>query len=255
MFGPAISGIEHLPPSGPFLLVANHSAGMGLAEILSFAVLYLEHVGPERPLAGFALPTDFVVWPLSAVARSVGAIPSTYDAAAQTLAAGVPILMFPGGDHEALRPIAEAHRVDFGGRSGFVRIARAARVPIVPMGICGSHYTAPILLRSRALAAVLVQPRLIGVKRWGISVLGLLGAALIWAAVPMSWPVRAALSWWWLGTPLVFLPWLPWPIRMRIGEPISPDTLFGPPGTAETEARLHTAQARVQAAVQALVTD
>ena len=127
LFRPALLGMEHLPRQGPFLLVANHSAGMGLAEILSFAVMYLEKVGPSRPLAGFVLPTDFRIWPLSAVARGVGAIPSTYEAAEHTLGAQVPILVFPGGDHESLRPIWHANRVDFGGRLGFLRIARSDR--------------------------------------------------------------------------------------------------------------------------------
>ena len=30
---PTLAGIEHLPERGPFLLVAYHSAGLGLSEI------------------------------------------------------------------------------------------------------------------------------------------------------------------------------------------------------------------------------
>lgn len=250
---PVLLGTEHLPRHGPFLLVANHSAGMGLAEILSFVVLYLKDVGPDRPLAGFVLPTDFHVWPLSAVAHSVGAIPSTYKAAEQTLAAQVPILVFPGGDHESLRPIWQANRVDFAGRLGFLRIARSARIPIVPLGIRGSHFTTPILARSRALANLLVQPRLMGINRWGISLLGLIGAVLLAAFAPLPWPLRIGLVWFWLGTPFVFLPWVPWTIRMRIGEPIEASALFTPEGTAESEEELRKALRRVEGAVQALV--
>ncbi|MEP7124267.1 MAG: 1-acyl-sn-glycerol-3-phosphate acyltransferase [Byssovorax sp.] len=253
---PTLTGIENLPERGPFLLVANHSAGLGIAEILTFLVLYLKHVGPERPLAGFAHPTGFRVFPLSAGHRAVGTIPSTYAAAEQTLSKGVPILVFPGGDHETLRPIWEANRVDFGGRLGFLRIARAAGVPIVPLGIRGSHYTAPVLWRSKLLATLLVAPRLIGTKRWGISLLGVIGAALIWRFGPASWALRAGICWLWLGSPLIFLAWIPWTIRMRIGAPIAAKELF--PGAGgleeeENEEELRRALPRVEAAVQVLV--
>jgi 1-acyl-sn-glycerol-3-phosphate acyltransferase len=251
-FRPTLEGSDNLPP-GAYLLVANHSAGMGLAELASFLVLYRRHVGPERPLAGFALPLGFRVFPLSWLLRLLGAIPATYAAAERTLAAGVPILVFPGGDHETMRPVWDANRVDFGGRVGFLRIAARAGVPVVPLGITGSHYTAPILLRSRALATVLAVPRLIGLKRWAISVLGVAGAIAILALVPLAWPARVALAVLWLGSPLVFLPWIPWTVRMRIGAPIPAADLFADRSGNEGAGDLQAALARVEAAVQAQV--
>lgn len=252
LFRPRLEGVEHLP-DGPFLLVANHSAGIALAEILSFAVTYLEEVGADRPLAAMVLPADFHVWPLSSFVREIGAIPATYDAAATTLAEGVPILVFPGGDYESLRPIWQANRVDFGGRLGFLRVARASGVPVVPMGIRGSHFTAPVLLRSRALANLLVLPRLVGVKRWGVSVLGLAGAVAILGLLAIPLPLRLAITWLWLGTPLVFLPWLPWTIRMRIGTPLDDKVLFPPDARSELDGSLELALETVENAVQALV--
>ena len=249
LWRPTLTGTETLPADGPFLLVANHSAGMGVAEIHSFLALYLHQVGAARPLAGFALPLGFQVWPLSAAHRELGTIPSTYAAAEATLARGVPILIFPGGDHESLAPIWRANRVDFGGRLGFLRIARAAGVPIVPLGIRGGHMTAPILLRGKWLANVLVTPRLIGVKRWGVSVLGVLGALALGVWLPVTWPVRAGLIWLWLGSPLTFLPWLPWTLRLQIGAPLAAADLFGD----GSEAALRHALLRVQGAVQAVV--
>jgi 1-acyl-sn-glycerol-3-phosphate acyltransferase len=248
-FRPTLEGIGHLP-RGAYLLVANHSAGMGIAELASFLVLYLRTVGPDRPLAGFALPLGFRVFPLSFVLRLLGAIPATYAAAERTLAAGVPILVFPGGDHETMRPAWQANRVDFGGRVGFLRIAARAGIPVVPLGISGSHFTAPILLRSNVLATLLAVPRLIGLKRWAISVLGVVGAIAILALVPLSWPLRLALAWLWLGSPLVFLPWVPWTIRMRIGVPIPAAELFADRSGNESADALQPALARVEAAVQ-----
>lgn len=249
-FRPRIEGIEHLPQGRPFLLVANHSAGMGMAEIASFACLYLQKVGVHRPLAGFAHPIGFRVWPLRPILRDLGAVPSTYEAAARTLEQGIPLLVFPGGDHETLRPVWQAGRVDFGGRQGFLRVARTARVPIVPMGIAGSHYTAPMLLRSRTLASLLILPRLLGLKRWGVSLLGLAGAVGLLAA-PLPWWARILLAWSWLTSAFVFLPILPWTIRFRIGRPLEPEALFGPPGSDQTD--LDAPLAQVTAAVQRLV--
>lgn len=37
LFRPSITGFENLPEGKPYLLVTNHSAGLGLAEIGSFS--------------------------------------------------------------------------------------------------------------------------------------------------------------------------------------------------------------------------
>lgn len=242
-FRPTIEGLEHLPIDRPYLLVANHSAGLGLAEVLSFITVYVGAFGGARPLAGFAHPVGFKV-PLGARLHGhLGSIPSTYEAAYAALADGVPILVFPGGDHETLRPIWQANRVDFGGRKGFARIAISAQVPVIPMGITGSHLTAPMLWRARSLAWVLGVPRLFGIKRWGVSLLGVMGVALIALSSWACW-VKVLTAWLWLATPLMLLPWVPWTIRFRIG-PALP--LFDP------QADPADARDAVQAAVQALV--
>ena len=245
-FRPSIEGLEHLPLGrGPYMIVANHSAGLGLAEIASFAVLYLENVGAEHPIAGYAHPIGFKIPGLRNAWRDLGTIPSTYEDAEEAIEMGVPLLVFPGGDHETLRPIWQANRVDFGGRRGFLRIARKAGVPIVPMGIRGSHYTVPMLWRSKLLAWLLVLPRILGVKRWGVSLFGLVVAVLL-AFLPVSWPVRAGLIFVWLSSPWIFLPVVPATIRMRLGPALGPDELFG----SGVDEDLGPAYDRVIAAVQ-----
>lgn len=247
---PALEGVENLPPAGPYVLVANHSAGLAVAEILSFAALYLERVGEARPIAGFAHPGAFHVWPASAFLRGAGAVPSSRRAGEDALAAGVALLVFPGGDHEAFRPVWQAHRVDFGGRVGFLRMARAAGVPVVPMGIRGSHFTAPILGRSRALAWALVTPRLFGVKRWPVTLLGALVAAAIVGLTAWAWPWKLLAAWAFLGSPFALLAWIPATVRMRVGRPFAPGELFGD----GSDDALPEALARVEGAVQGLVT-
>lgn len=250
LFRPSIRGLEHLPARGPYLLVANHSAGLGLAELSSFAALYLREVGPERPLAGFAHPRAFGMWPTSVIHPALGVVPSTYAAAEATLAMDVPLLVLPGGDHETMRPITQADQVDLGGRVGFLRIARRAGVPIVPLGIRGSHYTAPILWRSKLLATLLVLPRWVfGVKRWGLSLLAVLGAIGL-ALLPLGAPLRLLLIWLWLGLPLVFLPIVPWRLRFAVGAPMALAWSADPMAEDTEVAR---ALPRVQAELQRLV--
>lgn len=250
LYRPTIRGLEQLPASGPYLLVANHSAGLGLAELCCFAALYLREVGPARPLAGFAHPRAFGVWPTSVIHPALGIVPSTYAAAEATLAQGVPLLILPGGDHETMRPISQANRVDLGGRLGFLRIARRAGVPIVPLGIRGSHFTAPILFRSRLLATLLLLPRWVfGVKRWGLSLLAVIGALGV-AMLQLSWPLRLVLIFFWLGSPLTFLPIVPWRLRFAVGPAL--DLTWT--GAAESEdAEVAQALPKVQGELQRLV--
>lgn len=248
---PTLHGLENLPTEGPFLLVANHSAAIALSEIGSIMALWVDQAGPDSPLAGFAHPLGFRIFPASVILRSVGAVPSTYEGAADALRRGVPLLVFPGGDHEAMRPVWKAHRVDFGGRVGFLRIAREAGVPIVPLGIRGSHFTVPILWRSRHLLPnVLILPRLLGIKRWPLTLVGALGAVALLLGPSWSLAARALAIWAWLVLPFSALPVVPATIRFRIGPALSPEALF-PAGDAGP--MLAAALARVEAAVQAQV--
>lgn len=246
---PTLTGIENLPTKGPFLLVANHGAGIAISELACLSVLYLEHVGLERPLAGFAHPIAFRFPFFSELMRGLGAVPSTYEDGAATLAAGVPLLVFPGGDHETLRPIWEHELVDFGGRRGFLRMAKKANVPIVPLGIRGSHLTVPIVWRSRhVLPNLLILPKALGFKRWALTAFGAAGAAAILTRPWNPW-LRGIATWAWLTSPLMFTPIVPATIRMRIGKPLSPEELF-----PDHDPTLERAFSRVEGEVQKLVT-
>ncbi|NVB37020.1 1-acyl-sn-glycerol-3-phosphate acyltransferase [Pseudenhygromyxa sp. WMMC2535] len=251
MHRPRLEGLEHLPRDRPFLLVANHSGGMALAELSSFAALYAERLGGEPPLAGFALPLGFH-GPMAPLHRALGSVPSTYAHAYEALEGGASLLVFPGGDHEVLRPIWKAHEVDFAGRVGFLRIAKTAGVPIVPMGIRGSHFSAPILLRSKVLPWLLVFPRLLGLKRFAISVLGILGALpILFSPLALGWKI--VIVWLWMGSPVTLLPIIPSTIRFRIGAPLLPETLFA--GEGDEDELLERAYPRVVQTVQQLVSD
>lgn len=217
-FRPKLSGVEQLPRDRPVMIVANHS-GLGLAEIVSLIVTMPEGL----KIAPMVHPLS-MKGPAGGWMRRLGAIPSTYEDAKAALAGGASILIFPGGDHESMRPLWQANRVDFNGRQGFLKIARAAGVDLVPMGIRGSHYTTPIVYRSRGLLPrLLVLPYVLGVrKRFPITLAGVLGVAALIAFGPVwTWWLTAILGVLILSTPVSQLPWIPWTIRMRVG-PVIP---------------------------------
>ena len=247
-FRPALENADRAPPEGAYLLVANHS-GLGNADIACLVVGYHDRPGMRFP-AAMVHPASFNSWPAGGWMARLGAIPSTYEAALGALSQGVPVLVFPGGDVDATRPIWRARRADFGGRQGFLKIARQAKVPIVPMGIRGSHFTAPILFRSSVLSNLLVFPRMNGVRRFPVTLLGVLGAAGLVALAPaIGWLPASILAMLWIVLPLAQIPWVPWTVRMRLGEPIRHEDLFPDEG----EETLRRAYDRVVRAVEDLV--
>lgn len=253
LWRPRLSGWERLPVDRPYLLVANHS-GCGQVDVLALALLALERPGGPPRLTGLAHPLAFHLPLVSLVLRGLGAVPSSFPHAQRALQEGVPVLVFPGGDHEAFRPVWRAREVDFAGRQGFLRLARAAGVPIVPLGIWGTCFTQPVLLRSRLLPWLGVLPRLVGIKRLPLTLTWLAGAGgLMGGALAGAWPAAAAagLLFAWSALPLAsFLPLVPWPVRMQIGAPLPPERLWAP---GDERAQLDAAYALVLAAVQAAV--
>ena len=151
-FRARFEGWERIVEPAPCLIVVNHSGGGG-GDVAVLATQWAETFAREHTLAAMAHPLTFMVPGVARLVRSFGAIPSAYEVALETLRGGTSVLVFPGGDHEAFRPLWEARRVDFNGRQGFLRLAREAEVPILPVGLRGTHYTVPILWRSRALAS------------------------------------------------------------------------------------------------------
>lgn len=251
-----LEGWEHLTPDRPALVVANHSGG-GVVDVLCLALLALEREGGPPRLTGMAHPLAFYVPLLRGFLLGVGAVPATYAHAHAAFERGVSVLVYPGGDHEAFRPVWQARCVDWNGRKGFLRLARRAWVPVVPLGYWGTHFTQPVLWRSKLLPWLGVLPRVFGLKRLPLTVPGL---AMLLAVVAVSTPDRPLHAlvlfalWLYLGPLTFILPWVPWPVRMTLGPAIPPEALFGSPADGgEDLAPLDAAYAQVLEKVQANV--
>ena len=70
------------------------------------------------------------------------------------------VLVFPGGDYDAFRPTLTQNVIDFDGRTGYVRSAIEAGVPIVPAVSIGGQETQLFLTRGTWLAKRLGLPRM-----------------------------------------------------------------------------------------------
>jgi 1-acyl-sn-glycerol-3-phosphate acyltransferase len=220
MWPPTFHDLDRLPHDDKILIVANHS-GMGAAELLALTLAWYERFGTTRPMAGMAHPAGFRVPLLRECLHAMGAVEATRVGAAKARQAGVPILLFPGGDHEATRPVWQADRVDFAGRKGWIRLAREHGLTIVPLCISGSHVTLPIVASGRAVAW-LTGLRLLGTHRAPLPALALLTSTLAFGAARALGASRSLslLAAWATITPTVILPWLPSPIGFHFLPPI-----------------------------------
>jgi 1-acyl-sn-glycerol-3-phosphate acyltransferase len=95
---------------------------------------------------------------------------ASHEHARQALEADAAVLVYPGGDWEVHRSTLERNKVDFGGRSGFVRLALDAGVPIVPVVSVGGQETALFLTRGDRIARALGLDRALRLKVLPISI-------------------------------------------------------------------------------------
>ena len=138
-------------PAGGALLVSNHSGGPTTTDLPTFAVHFYDRFGYDRPL--YTLSHDVLSVGLTKqFFQRVGFIPASRDNAARALASDAAVMVFPGGDYDAMRPTLQQNVIDFNGRTGYVRTAIDAGVPIVPIVSIGGQETQFFLTRGTGLA-------------------------------------------------------------------------------------------------------
>ncbi len=151
-FDPEIRGFENVPADGPFLVVGNHSGGIYMPDYWAFLRHWVRERGAEAPLYSMGFDFLFSIPGWGALARRLGSVPASQANAARILAAGLPVVVYPGGDEDDYRPWTERHRVDLHGRTGFVKLALRQQVPVIPVVAHGSHDVIIVLARGEALA-------------------------------------------------------------------------------------------------------
>ncbi len=181
-FRPEVRGLEKIPPSGPVLMVGNHSGGNVTPDTIAFTIAFVAYFGAERPF--YQLAHSLVMkLPGLRWLRKYGTVAASPENADRALAKGAALLVYPGGDYEVHRPSWESAKVDFGDRKGFLEIAHRNNVPLVPVVSIGGQETALFLSRGQHLARWLRLDRLFRLKvfpisfamPWGLNVGDMLG--------------------------------------------------------------------------------
>ena len=228
-FRAELSGIEHVPRSGPFIMVGNHNGGPLLPDCFVMASYWWEAIGIDRPAYGLVHDSALGMPGVRTLLTRIGGIRATRENGDHVLDAGAPLLLYPGGDLDCLKSFWVRHTIDFHGRTGFAALALSHGVPIVPVVNAGGH---------EVYVTILSSPRL---ARWT-------GAARLTRVKTI--PVNVGLPWGIWATP--FVPFLPLPAKFtyRVGPPIH---LGHDPEAAHDPHALRAAAARVTRTMQAML--
>src|SRR5277367_3529133 len=150
-FRAEVRGLDNIPQAGGALVVSNHSGGMMTPDVMIFASAFYDAFGYQRPVYTLAHYGVFL-GPLDGWLRRAGVIEASRENAAEALHLGAVVLVFPGGVYDSHRPTFSENTIDFNGRTGYVRTAIEAGVPIVPTVSIGGQETQLFLTRGNWLA-------------------------------------------------------------------------------------------------------
>jgi 1-acyl-sn-glycerol-3-phosphate acyltransferase len=151
-FRPKVEGLEHVPATGGAIFAGNH---LSVADELFLGAVVPRHLAFWAK-AEYFNGTGLRGWVSKSVLSGLGAIPveraggraalSAFDAAVPVLRAGDLVVVYPEGTRS---PDGRLYR----GRTGVARLAVAAGVPVIPVGVIGTEKVQPIGARLPRLGA------------------------------------------------------------------------------------------------------
>lgn len=211
-------GLEHL--DGPASLVAGYHGRPAAWDMCMLTVRMYERYGylPHAIFHAALMKPRSVRWLL----EGIGGVAGDDGSLAAAVARGEHVLVTPGGPLEGTRSWRDKYRVNWGPRTGYVKLAAKYRLPIVPVGASGVDDTFIALNNGYETS-----------KRLGIN-----------PNIPV---------WFGIG-PFGLSPFsMPWPVKIRsvVGAPI-PDTADRVVDPRDEEA-LKEIHGKVTAGVQACI--
>jgi 1-acyl-sn-glycerol-3-phosphate acyltransferase len=220
-----VEGWDNIPEP-PALLIGIHSGAPFVWDAWTVGAQWWRHFGSERPLHGTAHDALMALPLVGAYFRRMGVLPAAPDSIASALAAKRDVALWPGGERDSLRHWSQRDEAVLAGRSGFVRMAINAAVPIVPISTVGGPDAMPVLATGRRLASALRLDQIARLKMFPF-------------ALQVPWGLSPAV-----------LPEVPLPTKIRtaFGEPIEVDH---DPARAEDDDYVESKYHEVQDAIQA----
>jgi 1-acyl-sn-glycerol-3-phosphate acyltransferase len=194
-----VDGWEHIPEP-PALLVGIHSGAPFVWDAWTVGIHWWRRFGRTRPLHGTAHDALMAAPVVGSYFRRMGVLPARKESMSAALEAGHDVALWPGGEIDSLRTWTRRDEAVLAGRKGFVKLARDAGVPIVPIATVGGADAMPVISSGRRLARLLRLDKLARLKTFPI-------------ALQVPWGISPAV-----------LPELPLPtkIRTRFQEPVEP---------------------------------
>jgi len=150
-------GVEHVPPTGRALLVANHAGVLPWDGTMIKTAVYTEHSHPRHVRALVA--SQFMGMPvMSWFLRRTGQAVGHPDDTRRLLERDELVLVFPEGTRGTGKSFRDRYRLRRFGRGGFVATAIRARAPIIPVSVVGSEEIYPMVGDLRPVARLLGLP-------------------------------------------------------------------------------------------------
>ena len=154
---PKISGLEHIPPDRPMLVVANHTL-MGVLDVPLLVLGLYEQRGIFLRSLGDHLHFRIPLW--RDLLTHFGTVDGTRENCRALMRAGESILVFPGGGREVFKHKGEKYRLIWKERAGFVRLAIEHGYAIVPLAAVGAEECYDIVVDGDELLATPLGPLL-----------------------------------------------------------------------------------------------
>ena len=161
-FRAEIEGWERVPDR-TCLVIGVHSGGALTMDAWSLVNDCQKHFGGERVLHGTAHDVLMAAPGLGDYFRAVGVIAANRRSVTAALAQGEDVVVWPGGEVDAMRSWWKRDVAVLGGRTGFVKQAIRSGVPILPVATVGGHDTVFVLSEGRWLADAL--DKITGLKK------------------------------------------------------------------------------------------
>jgi 1-acyl-sn-glycerol-3-phosphate acyltransferase len=166
----------------PALLVGIHSGAPFVWDAWTVGLQWWRRFGSERKLHGTAHDALMAIPGIGRYFRSMGVLPAAPDAIATALAEGHDVALWPGGEVDSLRPWSERDQANLAGRTGFVKMAIRAGVPIVPIATVGGGDAMPVLFRGDRLSRALRLDKVLRLKVFPLAI------SLPWGIAPAALP-------------------------------------------------------------------
>lgn len=149
-------GLEHIPPHGRVLVIANHSGQLPLDGVLIGGAMAMNPLGPRAPRAMVERFFPTVPW-LGSMLTGLGAVIGDPLNCVKMLEQDEAIIVFPEGVRGSGKLYRHRYQLQRFG-NGFMHLAMQTGAPIVPVGVVGCEETMPSLANLSPLARLLGLP-------------------------------------------------------------------------------------------------